>query len=32
VKTDQRDAERLVRLLIAGELHRVAIRGGAAAR
>ena len=25
VKTDQRDAERLVRLLIAGELHRVAV-------
>ena len=25
VKTDQRDAERLVRLLIAGELHRVTI-------
>src|SRR3954471_23886879 len=25
VKTDQRDAERLVRLLVAGELHRVAV-------
>ena len=25
VKTDQRDAERLVRLLMAGELHRVAV-------
>jgi transposase len=25
VKTDQRDAERLVRLLVAGELHRVAL-------
>src|SRR5437868_1568087 len=25
VKTDQRDAERLVRLLIAGELHRVTV-------
>ncbi len=25
VKTDQRDAERLLRLLIAGELHRVAV-------
>src|SRR5215211_9372534 len=25
VKTDQRDAERLARLLIAGELHRVAV-------
>ena len=25
VKTDRRDAERLVRLLVAGELHRVAV-------
>ena len=25
VKTDQRDAERLVRLLVAGELHRVSV-------
>jgi transposase len=25
VKTDQRDAERLVRLMVAGELHRVAV-------
>src|SRR5215217_3207777 len=25
IKTDQRDAERLVRLLVAGELHRVAV-------
>src|SRR3954464_3294802 len=25
VKTDERDAERLVRLLVAGELHRVAV-------
>jgi transposase len=30
VKTDQRDAERLVRLLIAGELHRVAVPSVAA--
>ena len=27
VKTDRRDAERLVRLLAAGELHRVVVPG-----